>query len=47
VVDFSWLQPFLDCLDLIVGHSESIGGKSVTKIFHGVGVEFALVGVGI
>jgi hypothetical protein len=47
VLDLLWLQPFLDCLDLIVGHSESIGGKNVTEIFHGVGVEFTLVGADI
>jgi hypothetical protein len=47
VLDFSWFRPFLNCLDFIVGHSESVGRQNVTEIFHGVRMEFALVSAGV
>ena len=47
VADFPWFRPVEDGLDLVFGHSKSVDGEDVAKIFDGVLVEFALIGASV
>ena len=47
ILDFSWLGPILDDIDLIAIHSESAWGQNITNILNHVLMKRTIVGVSI
>ena len=44
VPDFPGFRPVQDCLYLRIGHRKALSGEDVSEVFHGLRMEFALVG---
>ena len=40
-------RPIADCLDFVLQHCQTVGGKEVPKVLHRVRVELTLFGFGI
>jgi len=46
VFDISGLEPILDNLDFVWGHSEAFGQQNISEVFTGGDMEFALISSG-
>ncbi|KAF8832667.1 hypothetical protein HHX47_DHR1001691 [Lentinula edodes] len=40
-------RPLENCLDFLLGHSQSVGRKNITQILNSIHIELALLGIGI
>ena len=47
VLNLMGLGPILDGFNFLQGHGKSGQGENITEVFHSVGMEFALLRVGI